>query len=62
MVSRKNLPSDAASGDEGKQGSSLLAIKTKERTVVGRGGGVCFVAPDLSYNYYRRERERENKD
>ena len=42
---------DLARVDEGRKCSTLLAIKTKASTVVGKGGerSACYVTPDLSY-------------
>lgn len=39
--------------NEGRSGSSLVAVKAKARAVVGKGGGGgCRVTPDLSWVYW----------
>ena len=42
----------------------MIKMPSKARTVVGRGGGepACYVTPDLSYDYYRREREKMGEE
>ena len=49
--------------DEGRKGSIPLAMKTKARTVEGRGGRrACLVTPlDLSYVLGGRRREKKRK-